>query len=121
MDCAYHSKHSFGGNGQVHGAGLDVDQNGIMWLHFKKELSGTPIGDSGVWRVTAAEAARLIKGGEASASDFLLANGVVGFSQAELEEMLKDGQLSIVRDGRPLWPQVHAFAVACRGILWESS
>jgi len=102
----------FGGDGQLRGGGLDIDQNGIMWLHYKEALGGVPIGDSGLWRVPAADAARLIKSGEASASDFLLANGVVGFQKEEVERMLDDGELCVVPDGRPMWPQVWSLSDA---------
>ena len=59
---------SFGGDGQLRGGGLDVDQNGIMWLHYKRELGGEAVGASGLWRLPAPEAARLIKEGEAQAA-----------------------------------------------------
>ena len=52
---------SFGGDGRLRNGGLDIDANGLMWLHHRSDLGGTRIGQSGVWRLPALEAAQMIK------------------------------------------------------------
>ena len=61
---------SFGGDGRLRGAGLDIDSNGLMWLGqaatldaARAEPLGSPMGGSGLRRVPAMQAAESIKAG----------------------------------------------------------
>ena len=78
---------SFGGDGRLRGAGLDIDSNGLMWLAQASKLQGattasdegglgSAMGDSGLRRVPAVQAAESIKAGETELNDFLLVSGV---------------------------------------------
>ena len=81
---------SFGGDGRLRGAGLDIDSNGLMWLGQSAKLAGVmsdadgelgseplglAMGDSGLRRVPAMGAADAIKAGDLALNDFLLVSG----------------------------------------------
>jgi len=93
---------SFGGDAQLRaGSGVDLqlDANGVMWLHHRAEaLGGSPLGASGVWRTWAARAAAQLRRGEAALDDFLLVSGLVPFEAGEL------AALHVEMKTRPIWP-----------------
>ena len=63
----------FGGEAKLRSgvAGLEVDSNGLLWLHHKPGLGGAEVGSSGIYRVAGADAAALVKAEEAELRDFL--------------------------------------------------
>jgi len=112
---------SFGGDGRLRGGGLEIDSNGLMWLGQASSLDrlgeggngmGAVMGTSGLRRVQAMEAAESIKAGDSSLDDFLLISGLVCLGNEEIRQMLADGEMHIVEDATPLWPQVFALANA---------
>lgn len=106
----------FGGEARVRGGSLDVDGNGLLWLHTRGEaLGGTPVGECGVWRIKSSDAAARIKDGDASLSDFLLLSGVVGWERADLEARLARGELEQVASPALLWPQIWALGEVSPG------
>ena len=68
----------FGGEAKLRSgvAGLEVDSNGLLWLHHKPGLGGAEVGSSGIYRVAGADAAALVKAEEAQLRDFLVVAGV---------------------------------------------
>ena len=101
------------GDGRLRGGGLEIDSNGLMWLGQSSKLEavgkgklGKRMGDSGLRRVPAMEAAEAIKNGEVDLDDFLLVSGLVCFERNEMTHMLEDGELYVVEDPTPLWPRV---------------
>jgi hypothetical protein len=113
---------SFGGDGRLMGDVLEVDANGLLWLlreaaegedsSVEAEILGIPVGESGVRRVNAMEAAEAIRSGDVPLTSFLLVSGVVAFSKDEMDDMLEAGHLYVVEDARPLWPQLWSLADA---------
>ena len=127
----------FGGDSRVRGGGLDIDSNGLMWLHAKSDFGGVQHGESGVWRLPALKAAQLVQEGTANLDDFILVSGVTPFDKQarappleaaatlacpsalrplahpatarirsqELSELIRNGQMEVVDDAKPLWPQ----------------
>jgi len=91
-----------------------------MWFAQETVLEGRPepiaigtrMGSSGLRRVPSAQAAESINIGETKLSDYLLVSGLVCFEWDEMRTLLSTGQLAIVEDARPLWPQVWALADA---------
>jgi len=80
-----------------------------VWLHHRSALGGQPVGDSGIFRLPAAEAAAKLMAGDAMASDFLLVGGVVEFRRDELSSYLAAGEMRVLPPGDELagvWPRV---------------
>ena len=110
----------FGGDLRVHGEGLGVDGNGLLWLHRRPELGGFPIGDlklDGVYRIAGDEATGLVHSGRAKLDDFLIVSGVVAWEREELEAHLEAGDLEIVREPSKLWHQVWSLADLSDGTI----
>ncbi|EOD05915.1 hypothetical protein EMIHUDRAFT_453551 [Emiliania huxleyi CCMP1516] len=106
----------FGGEARVRGGSLDVDGNGLLWLHTRGEaLGGTPVGECGVWRIKSSDAGARIKEGEGFFSDFLLLSGVVGWERPALEARLARGELEQVASPALLWPQIWALGEVSPG------
>jgi len=102
------------GNKQL-GAALATDGSGQLWLHHRAELGGTALGESGLYRLSGAEAAAKLQAGDAAASDFLLAGSSVHYGRAELAAALAAAQMRVVPAGerlRALWPRVWSLADA---------
>ena len=97
----------FGGEARVK-SGLDIDANGLLWLHHSADLGGAPIGDSGVYRIAASDAANLVKDGAAALDDFLLVAGIQAWSREALQALMARGDLVPVADGAALWDQIWA-------------
>eukprot|EP00316_Scyphosphaera_apsteinii_P001127 CAMPEP_0119329650 /NCGR_PEP_ID=MMETSP1333-20130426/76351_1 /TAXON_ID=418940 /ORGANISM="Scyphosphaera apsteinii, Strain RCC1455" /LENGTH=546 /DNA_ID=CAMNT_0007338819 /DNA_START=61 /DNA_END=1698 /DNA_ORIENTATION=- len=105
----------FGGDARLRAGGLDVDSNGLLWLHRKPELGGTAIGDSQIWRVSSTKAATSIKEGEAHLADFLIVGGAVAWEREVMLRLLADSDLEPVPGAQRLWNQVWALADAADG------
>jgi len=106
---------SFGGDARVRGNSLDIDSNGLLWLHQQEGLGGTAIGDSGVWRIPSAEAAELIKKERCSLDEFLVVGGVVAWDKEELEKRVAAGEVEAVVQPARLWPQLWTCASIAEG------
>lgn len=97
---------SFGGDGRMRGGALDIDSNGLLWLAQAATIGdgadamGSEIGDSGLRRVPALEAAESIKDGAFQLSDFLLVSGLVCFEPDELRVLMRADELGVVDDAR---------------------
>lgn len=114
---------SFGGDGRLRGGsvgGLEIDSNGLLWLGQAEAMEaadggagiGVAVGESGLRRVPPLEAAESIKLGETRLDDFLLVDGLICFSRNELRRMLDAGEVHVVSDPAPLWPQTWALSDA---------
>ena len=92
------------------GVQFATDGSAQLWLHHRADLGGTAIGESGLYRLSGAEAARKLQAGDAAASDFLLAGAAVHYGRAELAAALAAGQMRVARRARlsALWPRVNA-------------
>jgi hypothetical protein len=109
---------TFGGEARLRGglAGLDVDSNGLLWLHHRTGITGgTEVGDSGVYRLPGNEAAALVKAGEATLEDFLIVAGVVAMPRDELLLRMEHGDMQTVTGGAVLYPQLWALTDATDG------
>jgi len=110
---------SFGGEARlrsgVDNAGLDVDSNGLLWLHHRPALGGAEAGSSGVYRLPGNEAAALVKAGDATLEDFMVVAGVVAVPRAELLGRLAHGDMQTVTGGEVLYPQLWALTDATDG------
>jgi len=117
---------NFGGDGRLRGKGLDIDDNGLMWLAQAASLGedlvslGTAIGNSGLRRLPALQAAESIRDGKSQLTDFLLVSGLVCFTPQELSSMIRTGELHVVDDAASLWPRVWKLADAA-GVEDEGS
>ena len=95
------------------GVQFATDGSAQLWLHHRADLGGTAIGESGLYRLSGAEAARKLQAGDAAASDFLLAGAAVHYGRAELAAALAAGQMRVVPAGErlsALWPRVWSLA-----------
>ena len=113
---------TFGGEARLRGgvAGLDVDSNGLLWLHHRDGISGgTEVGDSGVYRMPGNDAAALVKAGEATLEDFLVVAGVVAMPRDELLSRMDCGDMQTVTGGAVLYPQLWALTDATDGARAE--
>lgn len=108
----------FGGEAKLRSgvAGLEVDSNGLLWLHHKPGLGGAEVGSSGIYRVAGADAAALVKAEEAELRDFLVVAGVLAMPRQELLGRIAHDHLQPVPDGRSLYPQLWALADAPDGV-----
>jgi len=80
-----------------------------LWLHYRPELSGIPLGESGVWIQPTEGVSDLIEKGMAQPNDFLLIKGVVQFGKPEIAGMLAAGEMRCIPPGKQLsklWPRV---------------
>ena len=101
----------FGGDARLRsGAGLEVDGNGLMWLHRRPELGGTAVGDSGVLRIGGSEAAAKIRDGDAKLDDFLLISGAMAAPRAEIRKQVSEADLEVVAPAAAPWPQIWGLA-----------
>merc|ERR1711971_185494 len=88
----------------------------VLWIGrgaALNELSlGDKIGDSGLRLVPSDEAVQSIVSGAVPFSDYIVLDGLVQFGKAELQKMLRDGEIHIIRNASSLWQDIWEVANA---------
>jgi putative transcriptional regulator len=95
------------------GGGVQGDERIINFLidSARDDTSsiGVELGTSGLRQVEISSVQSLDDHG-LELSDLLVVYGIAPFSQEEIESMLQKGELHVLKDPRPLWPQIWQLA-----------